>query len=186
MEKDLLYKEKYRVATTRLPGYDYGQSGAYFVTVCTHLRQPCFGAVVVPGGDWAAAHVQPTLLGEVAADCWASIPHYAPFARLDAFVLMPDHVHGLLLFDKNETGLPPLAYENKFGPQSQNLASVLRGFKSAVTMYARRHALPFQWQARFHDRIVRSDQELQKIQSYILTNPSRWESEYDNGEGLYR
>ncbi|WP_197076630.1 transposase [Hymenobacter terrenus] len=105
---------------------------------------------------------------------------------LDAFVLMPDHVHGILLFDKNEPVGPPLSYENQFGPQRQNLASVLRGFKSGVTTFARVHALEFNWQPRFHDRIVRSDDELRRIRDYILTNPSRWEKEWDNGEGLYR
>ena len=186
MEEPELFHEKYRVASTRLPGYDYGQSGAYFVTVCTQGRQPHFGTVEVPGGEWAAAFVRPTALGQRVISGWESIPHFAPFATLDAFVLMPDHVHGLLLFDKNEPAGPPLPYENRFGPQRENLASVLRGFKSGVTTFARTHGLAFAWQARFHERIVRSDNELERIQHYILTNPSRWENEWDNGEGLYR
>lgn len=187
MKDTALYQDKYRIAGTRLPGYDYGQSGAYFITICTQGRQPYFGNIAVPNGDWAGACLQPTELGEVAAECWTTIPELADFVRLDTFVLMPDHLHGVLLFDKQEADkLVPLSYENRFGPQSRNLASVLRGFKSAVTTHARKHWLDFQWQTRFHDRIVRSDQELEKIRTYILTNPSRWEAEYDNGEGLYR
>ena len=180
------FRDTYRVASARLPGYDYGQSGAYFFTICTANRQPCFGAVVVPGRDWAAAIVCPTPLGQRVLAGWASIPHFAPYATLDAFVLMPDHVHGILLFDKQETAAVPVSYENHFGPQRQNLASVLRGFKSGVTTFARIHQLPFQWQSRFHDRIVRSDEELRRIREYIMTNPSRWQQEHDNGEGLYR
>ncbi|WP_345049640.1 hypothetical protein [Hymenobacter glaciei] len=99
---------------------------------------------------------------------------------------MPDHLHGVLLFDKNEPMGPLLPYENRFGPQRHNLASVLRGFKSGVTTFARIQGLAFGWQARYHDRIVRSDEELERIRNYILTNPSRWEKEWDNGEGLYR
>jgi REP element-mobilizing transposase RayT len=115
--------------------------------------------------------------------------------QVDAFILMPDHLHGILLFDKTDANganeetrsvASLQAYENQFGPQSRNLASVLRGFKSAVTTYARHHKMDFQWQARFHERIIRSQSELERIQKYIATNPSRWEAEYDNGEGLYR
>lgn len=79
--------------------------------------------------------------------------------------------------------MPP--YANRFGAQRHNLASVLRGFKSGVTTFARTQNLAFDWQPRFHDRIVRSDDELIRIRHYILTNPSRWKTEY-NGEGLCR
>ncbi len=99
---------------------------------------------------------------------------------------MPDHVHGLLLFDKSEGAGPPASYENRFGPQHDNLAAVIRGFKAGVSSFARAQGLNFSWQAGFHDRIVRSDDELTRIRHYILTNPSRWESEWDNGEGIFR
>ena len=140
----------------------------------------------VPGGDWDAAFVLPTAIGQRVLSGWTSIPHFAPFVTLDAFVLMPDHVHGLLLFDKQELSGPPQPYENQFGAQRGSLASVMRGFKSGVTTFARTHTLDFHWQPRFHDRIVRSGHELDRIRHYITTNPSRWESEWDNGEGLYR
>jgi len=186
MEEPELFREKYRVASTRLPGYDYGQSGAYFVTICVRDRQPAFGTVEVPQAGWDAAFVQPTELGRRALAGWASIPTFAAFVALDAFVLMPDHFHGILVFDTNEPTGPPEPYENRFGPQRNNLASVLRGFKSGVTTFARVHGLAFAWQARFHDRIIRSADEWRRIRDYILTNPSRWEKEWDNGEGLYR
>lgn len=181
-----LFQDTYRIPSARLPGYDYGQSGAYFITICTHNRQPCFGTVVVPAGDWDAAFVRPTVLGQRVLTGWASIPHFAPFATPGAFVLMPDHVHGLLLFDQQDSPGVLQAYQNHFGPQRHNLASVVRGFKSGVTTFARTHALPFAWQPRFHGRVVRSDDELTRIRHYILTNPARWEQEWDNGESLYR
>ena len=181
-----LFRDKYRVPSTRLPGYDYGQSGAYFVTICTAGRLPYFGTIEVPGGDWDAAFVRPTAIGQRVLSGWASIPHFASFVTLDAFVLMPDHVHGLLLFDKHEPAGPPQPYENRFGSQRENLASVLRGFKSGVSTFARTQALEFRWQPRFHDRIVRSDQELARIHHYIVTNPTRWQTEQANSEGLYR
>ncbi|TGE19614.1 transposase [Hymenobacter elongatus] len=181
-----LFRDTYRIASTRRPGYDYRQSGAYFITICTQGRQPYLGTVAVPAGDWDAAFVRPTILGQRVLAGWASIPYFAPFATLDSFVLMPDHVHGLVLFDQPEPSEAPLSYENHFGPQCRNLAAVVRGFKSGVTTFARTQGLPFAWQPRFHDRIVRSDEELTRIRAYILTNPTRWEQEWDNGEGLYR
>ncbi|WP_375436545.1 transposase [uncultured Hymenobacter sp.] len=185
---DNLYQDQYRVASTRLLGYDYGQNGAYFVTICTKNRQPYFGSIEVPAGNWDNAFLKLTSLGEKAAECWDAIPQFAPFVRLDAFVLMPDHLHGVILIDKSESANETLSqiFENRFGPQSGNLPSMLRGFKSAVTTFARHHHLEFQWQARFHDRVVRSEIELNKIRNYIITNPSRWGKEYENGEGLYR
>ena len=186
MAEPELYLDKYRVASARLPGYDYGQSGAYFVTICAKDRQPHFGTVAVPNGDWAAATVRPTALGQRVLSGWADIPRFAAFVALDAFMLMPDHVHGLLLFDKNEPSGPPPPYENRFAPQYDNLAAGLRGFKAGIGSYARSQGLPFQWQARFYDRIVRSDQELTRVRDYIRTNPRRWQTEHDNGEGLFR
>ncbi|MCI1187326.1 hypothetical protein MON38_07825 [Hymenobacter sp. DH14] len=190
-----LYQDKYRIPSTRLSGYNYGQNGMYFITVCAQNRQPYFGNIEVPNGDWNSSFLQPTEIGKYAAKCWAAIPHFASFVELDAFILMPDHLHGILIFDKD--GVDGVSeetrsvaslevYENRFGPQSQNLASVLRGFKSAVTTFARHQEIEFQWQARFHERIIRNQNELERIQNYIVTNPRRWESEYDNGEGLYR
>lgn len=187
-----IYQDQYRVPSSRLPGYDYGQSGWYFVTICTKNRQPYFGSIEVPNSNWDAAFLQPTPLGKKALECWAAIPAFAPFIRLDAFVLMPDHMHGVLLFEKDSPSVETQSvaslqtHKAHFGPQSRNLASVLRGFKSAVTTYARTHNLEFQWQARFHDRVVRGEKELEKIRAYIVANPSHWRKEFDNGEGLLR
>ena len=83
MKEPTLFHDQYRVASTRLPGYDYGQSGAYFVTVCTQGRQPHFGTVEVPDGEWAAAFVRPTALGQRVLSGWESIPRFAPFATPD-------------------------------------------------------------------------------------------------------
>ena len=181
-----LFQDRYRVHSTRLPGYDYGQNGRYFVTICTAGQRPYFGTIAVPDNDWAAAAVQPTPLGQRVLSGWKSIPQFAPFVTLDAFVLMPDHVHGLLLFDKPESASEPVTFVSKFGSQHDNLAAIIRGFKAGVSSFARSQDMPFAWQSRFHDRIVRSDDELTRIRQYILTNPSRWEREWDNGEGLFR
>ncbi len=68
-------------------------------------------------------------------------------------------------------------YKNKFGPQSKNLASILRGFKSAVTTFARINNINFDWQPRFHDHIIRTDESFQRISKYIANNLANWKDD---------
>lgn len=67
--------------------------------------------------------------------------------------------------------------QNQFGPQYKNLASIIGGFKSAVTTFARKNHLPFNWQSRFHDHIIRNEQPYQRIKNYIISNPRHWNSD---------
>jgi len=181
-----LYHDRYRIATARLRGYDYGQNGAYFVTICTQDRVRYFGEMEIPAQDWNPVRLRPTPLANVAAACWQQIPVRFPFVALDAFVVMPDHIHGLLLIDKPTETTPLLYYENRFAPQNDNLAAILRGYKAGVTSQARQAGLAFQWQPRFHDRVVRNGLEMERIRKYILDNPTRWQHEQFGEEGLYR
>ncbi len=74
----------------------------------------------------------------------------------------------------------PTGYKNKFGPQRKNLSSIIRGFKSAITKKSREILPNFAWQSRFHDRIIRNEQELNKIRQYIIDNPQMWERNRNN------
>ncbi|MBP8213669.1 MAG: hypothetical protein KAX53_07980, partial [Saprospiraceae bacterium] len=65
-------------------------------------------------------------------------------------------------------------YKNHFAPQSKNLSSIIRGYKSAVTTFARKNNIEFEWQSRFHDHIIRSMDDYHRISKYILNNPSKW------------
>ena len=107
------------------------------------------------------------------------------------FVVMPNHIHGIMIIGENQynTGRGAMhgasttpvdqthAPNNRFGPQSKNLASIVRGFKSAVTKNARLIQAHFAWQPRFHDHIIRNDAEYQRIADYIMANPSRWKED---------
>ncbi len=107
---------------------------------------------------------------------------------LGEFVAMPNHVHGIVVINKsprevetqNLASLHSIAEKpgrqslNQFGPQSQNLASIVRGFKIGVTKYARQHQIPFSWQPRYHDHIIRNAEEYNRIRKYILENPQNW------------
>ena len=114
---------------------------------------------------------------------------------LDEFIVMPNHFHGILIIGENEFnngrhgcrdgmhGVSTTAptdktlSTNSFGPQRKNLSSIIRGFKSSVTTYARKNNLPFAWQERFHDHIIRSDEELDIIRNYIIQNAINWKDD---------
>ncbi|MBS1684636.1 MAG: transposase [Bacteroidetes bacterium] len=181
-------KSRYKISTARLQNWDYGSNAFYFVTICTKSRVPYFGEIIQYADDpsdktQGIASLRASRMGEVAQDCWEQIPANFPFVELDEFVVMPDHIHGILLFNKEaDTGWQV----NKFGPQSNNLASVIRGFKSGVKSFATRNEIEFQWQSRFYDRVIRNRNELDRIRKYIQDNPANWLFDKDNGENLYR
>ena len=159
------FKGKYRIASTRLAAWDYGSNAIYFVTICTAGRTHYFGEVV--DGEMVLSP-----LGRTAADCWQAIPEHFSFVVPDVCVVMPNHVHGIVVIDKPHP--VQVQSSNRFGPQSQNLVSVVRGYKVGVTMYARRNDTAFSWQARYHDRVIRSEAEYERVQHYIEMNPQQW------------
>jgi REP element-mobilizing transposase RayT len=139
-----LYKDKYRASSARLSGWDYGSNGFYYVTICTQNRAHYFGEIV--SGEHSdtqnIASLQPTIIGEVAYRNWLDIPNHFSFVELDEFVVMPNHIHGILFINKpgkNDWNI------NKFGVQSQNLAAVIRGYKASVKTYATTNNVEFGW-----------------------------------------
>lgn len=88
------YQNKYRIKSTRLQNWDYGGNGLYYVTICTHDRIHFFGEIL--NGE-----MQLSQIGEMAHKYWHEIPSHFPFVKLDAFVVMPDHIHGIIIIDKS-------------------------------------------------------------------------------------
>jgi putative transposase len=91
------YQNKYRIPSARAPFWDYGRNAAYFVTICTQHRKYFFGDVV--HGEMVMSEI-----GKIARDCWMEIPNHFPFVKLDGFVVMPNHVHGIIVIDKMDDG----------------------------------------------------------------------------------
>ena len=175
MEK---YKHKYRIPSTRLQHWDYGSPGLYFLTICTRNRELYFGEIVETQN---LASLQPTIIGNIANQYWLDIPKHFPFVELDEYVIMPNHVHGILFSNKTDyAGWQ----QNKFGPQSKNLGSIIRGYKAGVKTFATGNQIGFGWQGRFHDHIIRSEKELNSIRQYIISNPERWRIDKNNPENL--
>lgn len=187
------FQNKYRADTIRLKSWNYGWNGAYFVTICTQNREPFFGEIIDQKMNLSD-------LGKIANQCWQEIPDHFPFVRLGESVAMPNHVHGIIVIDKpvetqhfasqnddldnkihEAQDVAPLTKtysnqtsQNQFGPQSNNLASIVRGFKIGVTKQARKTRPDFKWQPRFHDHIIRDQESYQRISEYIVNNPSNW------------
>src|SRR5690625_1275466 len=190
------FNGKYRIKSSRLPGWDYGRDGIYFVTICTKDRRHYFGNIrngVMNLSD----------IGEIANTCWLAIPNHFPFVVLHNHMVMPNHVHGLIEIAKNDNQntvnldantvetqnfaslqkpktSQPSSYKNKFGPQSRNLSSIIRGFKIGVTKNARYIQPDFKRQPRFHDHIVRNENSYYRIKNYIINNPINWDSDEFN------
>lgn len=117
------------------------------------------------------ASLRATQMGLLARQYWNEIPQHYPFVELDEFVVMPNHIHGILFFNRPDK----IDWtENKFGAQSRNLAAVIRGFKSSLKRYANENNLEFAWQSRFHDSIIKNEEALRNIREYIINNPINW------------
>ena len=164
-----LFHSKYRIESTRLKAWDYSSSAAYFVTLCTLNKEQYFGEIANEKMHWSP-------LGIAANDCWLAIPQHFPFVELDVFTVMPNHVHGILKLDRVFANQTPQE-GNIFGPQSKNLGSIMRGYKIGVTNFAKEHNILFKWLPRFHDHIIRNEEEYLKIRNYIITNPQRWQED---------
>jgi REP element-mobilizing transposase RayT len=166
---------RYRIPSARLAGWDYGSNAGYFVTICTRERVCYFGEVV--NGEMNYSQV-----GKLSVACCEQIPVHFPFVDLDSYVIMPNHVHLILMFNKagvekqlsNDSSDLVSLHGNRFGPQSQNLASVVRGYKVGVTKAAHHAGLPFAWQPRFHDHIIRNSVGLDVLRNYVAHNPAQW------------
>ena len=156
---------RYHKKPNRRPGYDYSQPGTYFVTLCAEHRQCLFGTVA--DGVMLSNDVGYMVLSE-----WDALPQTFPGTELDASMLMPDHLHGIIILgtDPDVTAIPHLGtIIRAFRERSTNryFAQVRAGIWPAIDRRL--------WQQRYHDRIVRSDTELDHIRTYITGNPIRWE-----------
>ena len=173
----------------RLKGYDYSQPGAYFVTLGSYQQECLFGTV-------SAGEMQLNQFGQIAADEWAKSPEIRREIGVDFFVVMPNHLHGILWIvnsDGQSTqvgahGRAPLQH-NKLWRPPKSLGSFIAGYKSTVTKQINQvrntPGTPV-WQRNYYEHVIRSDQALQAIRDYIDQNPLRWELDRYNSEATER
>ena len=188
--------KQYHRRSIRLQGYDYTQNGAYFVTICAHERLHLFGKVVDGNmhlNDW----------GMFVRSCWHEIPSHHPYIELDAFVVMPNHMHGVIVIagdngvmidttGDDRRGMIDTTGDDRRGmiyhaptdikrefskPIAHSLSSIVGTFKAAVTRHIKRqpnapdHPI---WQRNYYEHIIRSEESLNTIRSYVATNPTKW------------
>ena len=155
--------ESYR-RSIRLKGYDYSQPGAYFITVCTHNRKPVLGRIM-------DAKMELSDYGRIVSARWLNLPRHYSHLELNAFVVMPNHIHGILMFRSTELA--------KRHPVSE----IVRSFK---TFSSRRineirdiPGIPV-WQRNYWEHVIRDQESFKRIHDYILTNPLRWHLDKEN------
>ena len=161
---------KHHRQSIRLKGYDYTLAGAYFVTICTYKRQPLFGKIV-------AGKMQLSLFGQLVYAEWQKTAVIRPNIYLDAFVVMPNHLHGVMVIFLNETSV--VGATRRVAPtlQSDSLGAIIGQFKAKVTKRYRRFrkndASPI-WQRNYYEQIIRNERHLTAVQQYIHNNPANW------------
>ncbi len=169
------YKNRFRIRSARLLGYDYSQPGAYFVTVCTKDRIPYFG--MIRNGEMAVSGI-----GGIVREEILRTPEVRVNVDLDEWVIMPNHIHMIIqIGDSSAVETPRRGVSTwKLG----TLGAIMNQFKSVCTKRIR-VAYPesgFAWQSRFYDHVVRDAESLRLVREYIRKNPSEWQYDEDNPE----
>ncbi len=180
------FKGKYRIETTRLKNWDYASPGYYFVTICTRRREHFFGEVV-------SDKMCLSPVGEIAQQFWSEIPAHFIHVQLDEYVIMPNHVHGIVRIVNNEAvemrhgASLRDSKGNRFGPLKRgSLQAIINAYKGSVTRIGREISPhQFAWQTGFHDRIIRDEAELNRTRIYIQNNAAQWGLDQNNDEGLW-
>ncbi len=177
----------------RLRDFDYTQAAAYFVTVCTHHRACLFGEIL----DGKMHLHEP---GRIVQAAWQALPQHYPHLCLDAFVVMPNHVHGVIILAPAEdarvgltaagdvgAGFKPAPTEFPTVARRHGLPEIVRAFKtfSARRVNAARAALgkPL-WQRNYYEHVVRNEDDLSRIREYIDLNPLQWDLDRENPRHL--
>jgi len=183
-----LYKNKYRVESARLQDYNYASPGAYFVTVVTHNRECLFGNLV-------DGKVVLNGMGKIVEECWYDLPNHYSYITLDQFIVMPNHIHGIVIINNAavetghivETGLRPVSTTTTTTTttttKNHGLSEIVRALKSFSARKInklRKTKNLLVWQSRFYDHIVRDEKSLNNIREYIMNNPLNWETDNEN------
>ncbi len=200
MEK---YKNKYRISSNRLQGWDYSSCGAYFITICTKNKEHYFGKIMNEKMNLSE-------IGKIVNCFWNKIPNYFSFVMLDEFVVMPNHIHGIIIIRNNDE-MPIVETTNRVligrdagrdaincvstktdknknvkkggfaGDKNpllnNNLSRIIRWYKGRITFECRKINPNFAWQSNYYDHIIRNNQSYEKVRDYIYNNPQNWQDD---------
>ncbi|MBI5635157.1 MAG: transposase [Nitrospirae bacterium] len=170
--------DKHHRRSIRLKEYDYSQSGAYFVTVCAWQKENIFGEI-------KNAKMLLNEYGRLVQEHWEAIPEHFDNVETDEFVIMPNHIHGIVSL--SNVGAQFIAPFRKATTENQGVINhaptvgeIFRAFKArcahAINQIRNTTGVPL-WQRNFYEHIIRSEDELNRTRQYIRENPARWESD---------
>ena len=169
--------EKHHRRSIRLKNYDYTRSGAYFATICTKDRACAFGAA-------ENGNIRLNNVGKIAQAAWNDLPERFPSIGLDAFIVMPNHVHGIIFIIGAQfiepNAIPPVLNSGVIN-HAPTLGRILRAFKATSTRLIRQAGgTDFAWQRNYYEHVIRSEESLNRIRQYIFDNPVRWTMDPEN------
>jgi REP element-mobilizing transposase RayT len=161
----------------RLKEYDYSTTGYYYVTICARNRENIFGKYEnTVGAPLACARIELSMIGQIIQNQWVDTPNQYHNVDIDTFIIMPNHIHGILIINKREGASP-----------SPTILQIIRSFKSKSALeyikYINDNNLNVSgkiWQRSFYDHIIRNEKSLQKIREYIANNPLKWDDDENN------
>lgn len=163
----------------RLKDFDYSQSAAYFLTNCTHDRGSLFGEII-------DGQMLMNACGEIVVDCWNNLSFHDPAIQLDAFVVMPNHVHGIIIILDNrvvgaihESPLPKNISERRVMLIPKIVGRFKMNSAKRINQLRKTSGMPV-WQRNYFEHIIRNEKALGRIRNYIETNPLRWQFDKEN------
>lgn len=177
-------QNKFNRRSIRLKGYDYSQEGLYFITICCQDRLHRFGEVV--NGEMIL-----NTFGKIAEQEWLNTEKIRPNIQLDEYIIMPNHMHGIIIIRTGELHSPPLTpnlptpaslkmgeFNSPLRGTSNTVGAIVRGYKSAVTKWMRQNSdVHDLWQRNYYEHIIRNEKSYQNISKYIENNPLNWQND---------
>lgn len=154
----------------RLKNFDYSQPGAYFITVCSFQRQNVFGNI-------NSAEMSLNQYGEIVKSAWSQLPQHFPLMVCDSFVAMPNHIHCIIVLN----GLMNAAQSTQTKtPELYNIVRCLKIFSTREINALRNTPGATVWQRNYYERVIRNEDELNRIRTYIISNPMLWMHDKEN------
>ena len=156
----------------RIDGYDYSQTGAYFITICTQDRKKILSKITVGTGVLDCPQVRLLKYGEIADKYIRQLSDFYDHISAEKYVIMPDHIHILLTIQNGQsrTPVPTVAGESKI----DNTNSAIAKFVSTFKRFCNKEYGENIWQSRYYDHVIRNQQDYNEVWQYIENNPTKW------------
>ena len=160
--------------TIRLKEYDYSSPGGYFITICTQGKICSLGKIV-------NEEMHLSSIGEIVERCWKDIPGHFPDVELDAYITMPNHVHGIIIINESGRGevTSPLRK-----PTLGNMVAYFKYQSTKLTNEMNGNQGDRFWQRNYYEHIIRDDRDWENIRDYIIYNPNKWKIDEENPDHI--